>query len=241
MKNIFFVTVLFAALIAFSLSADASVFRGGDINENYSYENLELEEKGKNKKRCYLRGTIINNSGEQKKKVRIIFHALNIHGELLWKLKVNISKIDQYGKFEFRKKISAKKCDEQKPDRWRFEVKEPKKKVIESSGKSFLWGEINENYSYKDLKFERVKKGRKTKCYLKGSIINRTDERKEDVKITFYALTLHDKALWKTTIKVDVIDRYENFDFEKKLKRCRKEDPYKWEFKVKEPKKRKKK
>ena len=111
---------------------------------------------------------------------------------------------------------------------------------ISSAYAFFPSGEINENYSYKDLKIEKVEK-KKVKYYLTGIIINETDERKEDFWITFYAKTIHGDTLWKVKVKIDLIDRYGTYDFEEKIKRYKKREPYKWEFKIKEPKKRKKK
>ena len=102
----------------------------------------------------------------------------------------------------------------------------------------FPRGRINENYSYDNLRIEKVEaKGRgKDKHYLEGTIINETDRRVEDVRIKFYAMTIHDKTLWRVTVKVDFIDPYGKFQFSKKIKRYKEETPYKWEFKVKEPK-----
>jgi hypothetical protein len=97
----------------------------------------------------------------------------------------------------------------------------------------FPRGRINEAYSYDNLTLERTESGR---CYLRGTIVNETDIRKEDVKITFYAMTIQDKTLWRLILKIDMIDKYGSYDFRKKVKRCKKEDPYKWEFKIKERK-----
>lgn len=90
-------------------------------------------------------------------------------------------------------------------------------------------GIINARYSYEQVKLEKDENG---DCYLKGSIINRTDARRENVRITFYAMNVYGKVLWKLRIKVDLINKFGSFPFVKKLKRCHKKTPYKWEFKV---------
>ncbi len=238
MRKIAIMGVIIVGLIAFVSSADASFFRG-EINADYSYEDLEIVIEGKKKKKCHLKGTIVNETDERKEDVKITFYALNIHGETLWKATAKIDLVKRYGKIGFdalMKGTSVKRCKNEEPYKWKFKVKEPKK--TELSEKTFPRGEINENYLYENLKLERVKKGKKQTCHLKGTIINKTGERREDVKITFYARTLYDKTLWKQAIKIDVIDGYGKADFEKRLKRCRKEDPYKWEFKVKEKRRR---
>ncbi len=90
-------------------------------------------------------------------------------------------------------------------------------------------GVINARYSYEQLKLERDDKGN---CYLKGSIVNRTDSRRENVRFTVYAMSLHGRVLWKVRVKADLIDKFESFPFVKKIKRCINKTPYKWEFKV---------
>lgn len=90
-------------------------------------------------------------------------------------------------------------------------------------------GIINARYSYEDLELERDDNGG---CYLKGSIINRTHKRKENVRITFYAMSLHGQVLWRLRIKVAVLDKFGSFPFEKKIKQCHRKTPYKMEFKV---------
>ncbi|QTA93183.1 hypothetical protein [Desulfonema magnum] len=106
---------------------------------------------------------------------------------------------------------------------------------VSSANAFFPRGRINENYSYDNLTLERIEKGRnKGKCYLRGTITNETDKRREDVKITFYAMTIVDKTLWRAIVKIDLIDRYGTFDFRVKIRGCKEEEPYKWEFKVKD-------
>lgn len=90
-------------------------------------------------------------------------------------------------------------------------------------------GIINARYSYEKLKLERDENG---DCYLKGSITNQTYKRKEDVRITFYAMSLHGQVLWRLRINVKVINKFGSFPFVKKIKRCHEKTPYKWEFKV---------
>lgn len=90
-------------------------------------------------------------------------------------------------------------------------------------------GTINARYSYEKMELERDEKG---DCYLKGSIINRTHKRKENVGITFYAMSLHGQVLWRLRIKVDIIGKFGSFPFVKKIKQCHKKTPYKFEFKV---------
>ncbi len=95
----------------------------------------------------------------------------------------------------------------------------------------FPSGDIDRNYSYENLRIESV--GPKT-CWLRGTILNKTGKRREDVTITFYAMTIHNETLWKAKIRIDLIDRYGTFDFETKIKKCKETDPYKWEFKVRD-------
>ena len=90
-------------------------------------------------------------------------------------------------------------------------------------------GIINARYSYEHLELERDDDGG---CYLKGEIINRTHTRKENIRITFYAMSLLGQVLWRLSIKVAVLDKFGSFPFEKKIKQCHKKTPYKLEFKV---------
>lgn len=95
----------------------------------------------------------------------------------------------------------------------------------------FPSGDIDRNYSYENLKTES---NDPETCYLMGTILNKTGKRKEDVYITFYAMTIHNETLWRAKIRVELIDRYGKFDFKTKIKKCRETDPYKWEFKVRD-------
>jgi len=102
--------------------------------------------------------------------------------------------------------------------------------MISSANAFFPRDRINENFSYDNLKFI-IEDG---KCYLQGTIINQTDKRRDDISITFYALTINDKTLWKKRIRINLIDKYGKFNFKEQIKKCKKEEPYKWEITVKE-------
>jgi|GEM_PF-2569975 len=95
----------------------------------------------------------------------------------------------------------------------------------------FRRGEINENYSYDNLKVEKDSKG---KCWLTGMIVNKTGKRREDVRITFYAKNIHGDTYWRAVVKIDLIDRNRKFEFKSRIKKCGEENPLKWEFKVKD-------
>ncbi len=102
--------------------------------------------------------------------------------------------------------------------------------MISSANAFFPRGRINENFSYDNMEFI-IEDG---KCCLQGTVINQTDKRLENVSITFYALTINDKTLWKKRIRINLIDKYGKFNFKEEIKKCKKEEPYKWEFTVKE-------
>lgn len=95
----------------------------------------------------------------------------------------------------------------------------------------FPSGDIDRNYSYENL---RTESDDSEICYLRGTILNKTGKRREDVFITFYAMTIHNETLWRAKVKVELIDPYGKFDFETKIKKCKETDPYKWEFKVRD-------
>jgi hypothetical protein len=103
----------------------------------------------------------------------------------------------------------------------------------------FSNGKINEDLSYRSLHVEilEMKTKSKTKrggCYLVGEILNNTNFVQEDVSVTFYAFDFFDHSLWKQTVRIDILDPYNNkgkgCSFRKKLHTC--EVPAKFQFKV---------
>ena len=90
-------------------------------------------------------------------------------------------------------------------------------------------GKINARYSFERLELERDDKG---DCYLSGLILNRTHKPKENVRITFYAMSLHGEVLWRLRVKVNFVNKFDSFAFEERIKQCHRTTPYKWKFKV---------
>ena len=99
----------------------------GWINENYSFESLELKggtvvspQYGRVYS-CIFRGKIISTANSERENVTITFYAINVFDEVLWESSVHINSLPPFESYEFSNKIS---CQEKEPYKWRFKVVE---------------------------------------------------------------------------------------------------------------------
>lgn len=98
---------------------------------------------------------------------------------------------------------------------------------------------IDENFSYRSLKIEKIETKNKKKksrigCYLTGEILNHTNIIQDGVSITFYAYDFFGHPLWKQAVRIDRVEPFHKAgkgrSFRKKLPDC--DEPVKFEFKV---------
>ena len=109
-----------AALLWGILPAHALTSRGW-INEDYSYENLQLRRGFVHSTRhgrshsCVLRGKIISTSHIERQNVTITFYAFNIFNEQIWETTVHIKSLPPFESHKFSQKIS---CKNKEPYKW---------------------------------------------------------------------------------------------------------------------------
>lgn len=130
MKKILCFTLIGIASLALGTggvnTAFAQISRGW-INENVSYEDLEVKRGTVNSSRhgrvrsCVFSGKIVSTSTEQRKNVTITFYAINVFNETMWESVVHIESLPPLASHEFRNKIS---CEDKDPYRWEIKVVE---------------------------------------------------------------------------------------------------------------------
>lgn len=121
-----------AAVLLVHIAPAHAFTSSGWINENYSFEDLELRRGIVNSTRhgrvhsCILRGEIVSTSGSERQNVTISFYAINIFDEQIWESSVQIKSLPPYESYKFSKKIS---CQDKEPYKWRFKVSESLEKL----------------------------------------------------------------------------------------------------------------
>jgi len=104
----------------------------GWINEDYSYENLQLRRGIVHSTRhgrvhsCVFRGKIVSTSGSKRQNVTITFYAFNIFNEQMWESSIHIKSLPPFESHKFSKKIS---CQDKEPYKWKFKVVESQDKL----------------------------------------------------------------------------------------------------------------
>ncbi len=121
------IAITAAALVQ---TAQAQIFshfsRSGRINEDFSYEGLEIRRGSYVSSRyggrvysCKFTGEIVSTASEARRNVTIRFTALNIFDEKLWEASVHIKSLPAFGTHEFSNKIT---CQENDPYKWKIAV-----------------------------------------------------------------------------------------------------------------------
>lgn len=111
-------TALIAAMLM--TTAAHALDKRGDINDKYSYENLEVADTRNGN--CRISGTIVNRSKEIASGVFITFYAFDNFDQLQWSHIVWVKAIDKGGKYRFSETIL--RCTEDNPYRFKFKVTE---------------------------------------------------------------------------------------------------------------------
>jgi hypothetical protein len=98
----------------------------GRINENYSYEGLEVKRGSYESRKyggrvysCSFIGRIISTAHTERHNVTFRFTAFNNFREKLWDTSVRIKSLPSFGTQEFSQKIT---CQERDPFYWEIEV-----------------------------------------------------------------------------------------------------------------------
>jgi hypothetical protein len=78
----------------------------GEIDEVFSYENLELDTHT-----GYLKGSIVNKSSKFQKDIRIRFDAYDVFDKMLWQTTIRIDFIKANGSYGFNQLISRNKIE----------------------------------------------------------------------------------------------------------------------------------
>ena len=98
--------------------------RNGRINENVSYEALDVKRGSYRSSRhglvysCSFTGKILSTSHDEGRNLTIRFTGLNNFKEELWKTSVTIQSLPPFGAHEFSEKIT---CRERDPFYWKIE------------------------------------------------------------------------------------------------------------------------
>lgn len=92
------------------------------------------------------------------------------------------------------------------------------------------YGIVNDTLGYQ-MQLIRDRDGN---CFLKGRFLNRLHRDRGRIQIRVYAMTVTGRVLWKQQITMDELRADDAFPFDIRIRNCTRQDPHKWEFRIKE-------
>jgi hypothetical protein len=84
---------------------------------------------------------------------------------------------------------------------------------------SFTFGEIEKDLLYENLKYE--------KGFLYGSIVNKSNEHKKDIRVRFDAYDVFDKMIWQTSVSISFLKANAKHNFKNAILSQNPESPLK--------------